>query len=150
MAEVTDVTAAYFKIKNIVDDTEPEELPAVVAAEYGGYDRAVSHLFDLYQQTFVPERAVGESGEFQFTLVTPEGDKIYVLSVADGTCRVEPGAAATEPTCAVRIGMADFLRMSCGQTNGAMLAMTGKLEVEGDVIASMNLADWFVIPETDD
>jgi hypothetical protein len=40
--------------------------------------------------------------------------------------------------------------MSCGQTSGGMLAMTGKLEIEGDVMASMNLADWFVIPETDD
>jgi hypothetical protein len=28
-----------------------------------------------------------------------------------------------------------------------MLAMSGKLEVAGDLIASMDLADWFVLPE---
>jgi hypothetical protein len=30
-----------------------------------------------------------------------------------------------------------------------MLAMSGKLEVTGDVLASMNLSDWFVMPESD-
>ena len=148
MTETT-TASAFNKIKQLVEDTEPDALPQTVAAEYGGYDGAVSHLFDLYQQTFDPERADGESGDFLFTLDTPEGDKVYLLSVADGVCRVDQGSGAGDPTVAIKMGLSDFLRMSCGETNGAMLAMTGKLEVEGDVMAGMNLADWFVIPESD-
>ena len=148
MTELTTATA-FQRLKGLVDDTDPEELAATIAAEYGGYDGAVSHLFDLYQQTFDPERAEGESGDFQFTLVTPEGNKTYLLSVDDGTCKVEAGPG-TSPTVVIKMDLGDFLRMSCGQTNGAMLAMTGKLECEGDVMAAMNLADWFVIPESED
>jgi putative sterol carrier protein len=145
----TATEAAYRKIKQIVDETEPDELPATVAAEYGGYDGAAGHLFELYQQMFDPERADGESAMFQFTLTTPEGEKTYLLTVEGGACRVDakPG---DDPTVVIKLSLADFLRMSCGQTNGAMLAMTGGLEVEGDVMAAMSLADWFVTPETDD
>jgi putative sterol carrier protein len=52
-----------------------------------------------------------------------------------------------DSTCTIRLDLADFLRMSTCETNGAMLAMSGKLEVAGDLIASMDLADWFVLPE---
>lgn len=140
--------AAFRKIKQIVDETDPDELPAAAAAEYGGYDSAASHLFDLYRQMFAPERADGESAKFQFTLSTPEGDKTYVLTVDDGTCTVD-AHAGDDPTVSIKLSLADFLRMSCGQTNGAMLAMTGNLEVDGDVMAAMSLADWFVTPETE-
>ena len=146
---MTETAAAFAKIKQIVDDTDPDELPAVVAAQYGGYNGAASHLFDLYQQMFDPERADGESAKFQFMLSTPEGEKTYLITVDDGKCTVDarPG---DDPTVVIKLSLADFLRMSCGQTNGAMLAMTGNLEVEGDVMAAMSLADWFVTPETDD
>jgi putative sterol carrier protein len=144
------ITASEFeKIKRLVDETDPEELSAAVAAQYGGYGPALHQVFGLYQQTFDPERAEDESGTFQFVVGTPEGKVSYLITVAEGACRVEAGAA-TDPTVSIHVDLADFLRMSCGQTNGAMLAMTGKLECDGDVMAAMNLADWFVMPESDD
>jgi putative sterol carrier protein len=145
---MTELATDFSRMKNLVEDNQPDELPAVVAAEYGGYTAVADAMFDLYQRAFDPERAGDAAGEFQFTLITPDGDLAYLLSVADGACAVRPGTAQ-DPTVGIRLTLADFLRMSCGETNGAMLAMSGKLEVTGDVLASMNLSDWFVMPESD-
>jgi putative sterol carrier protein len=142
-------TVEYSKIKQLVEDTEPEELSEAFAAAYGGYDTGLQQVFDLYQQTFDAELAEGESGRFLFVLDTPEGGKPYLLTVNDGVLQIDAGPA-DDITCTIKLDLADFLRMSCGQTNGAMLAMTGKLETEGDVMAAMNLGEWFVIPESAD
>ncbi len=145
---MSELAVDFDKMKSLVESTDPDELPAVVAAEYGGYRAVADTMFDLYRRAFDPERAGKSSGDFQFTLITPEGDLSYLLSVANGACSVRAGTA-DEPTVAIRLTLADFLRMSCGETNGAMLAMTGRLEVTGDVLASMSLSDWFVMPESD-
>jgi putative sterol carrier protein len=142
-------TVEYTKIKRLVEETEPEELSAAFAAAYGGYDTGLQHVFDLYRQTFDPELAEGETGRFLFVLDTPEGDKSYLLAVNEGVLQIDAGPA-DDATCTIKLGLGDFLRLSCGQTNGAMLAMTGKLETEGDVMAAMSLGEWFVIPESVD
>jgi SCP-2 sterol transfer family len=145
---MTDLATAFTRMRSIVESTEPDELPSAVAAEYGGYEAAVEQTFDLYRLAFDPERADDAAGDFQFTLITPDGDLSYLLSVAAGVCTAGPGTAE-DPTVAIRLTLADFLRMSCGETNGAMLAMTGRLEVTGDVLASMSLSDWFVMPDAE-
>ena len=145
----TSTAAEYTKFKQLVDETDAEELSAAFAAAYGGYDTGLEQVFDLYRQTFDAELAEGESGRFLFVLATPEGDKSFLLTVDDGALHIDAGPAES-PTCTIKIDLADFLRLSCGRTNGAMLAMTGKLETEGDVLSAMNLGEWFVIPESAD
>lgn len=142
----TSTTVEYTKLKRLVDETEPEELSVAFAAAYGGYDSGLKQVFDLYQQTFDAELAEGESGRFLFVLATPEGDRPYLLTVDDGVLQIDAGSADS-PTCTIKLDLVDFLRLSCGLTNGAMLAMTGKLETEGDVMSAMNLGEWFIIPE---
>lgn len=143
---MTDLKIGYRTIKELIDTTAPDNVPDAVARQYGGVEAALDHVFDLYRQSFAPERAGGAGGRFQFDVVTPEGEQVYVLTIQDGKCEVGRDSDA-DPTVTIRLGLADFLRMSTGNTNGAMLAMSGKLEVTGDMMASMNLADWFVMPD---
>lgn len=142
---MTDLKADYGTVKELVDSTAPEDIPGAVTRHYGGVDAALDHVFDLYRRSFAPEQADGAAGKFQFNVITPDGERVYVLTIRDGTCEVAKGPDA-EPTCAIRLEMTDFLRMTTNNTNGAMLAMSGKLEVTGDIMASMNLASWFIEP----
>lgn len=143
---MTDLKVDFGTIKELIDTRAPEDVPDAVARQYGGVDAALDHVFDMYRQSFAPERAAGAGGRFQFDVLTSEGERVYVLTIQDGKCEVGRGPDA-DPTVTIRLGLADFLRMSTGNTNGAMLAMSGKLEVTGDLMASMNLADWFVMPD---
>lgn len=139
------LSESYQSLRELVGGTQPEALADTAIARFGGLDPTLDHVFDLYRQTFDPTRAAGESGTFRFDVSAGEEARSYLLTVEAGTCSVtRTSNAAATVTIAVSLG--DFLRMSVGETNGAVLAMSGRLTMTGDLVAAMNLADWFVAP----
>ncbi|HLZ25946.1 MAG TPA: LLM class flavin-dependent oxidoreductase [Chloroflexota bacterium] len=81
-------------------------------------------------------RASGASaslqGSIQYQLSARSGTRGWVVRLHDGTLEARPGvdphAAAT-----MRMPAATFARMAAGQQTAAALAMTGRLQIEGDL-----------------
>lgn len=133
----------YEEIAKLIDTAAPEELPGLLQEREGGIDGALETVFEMYERSFIPERAESVRADVQFDLDTPDGTKSYVMSVADGVCRVIPGPAE-EATATLALDMTDFLHMTTGRSNGAILAMTGRIRVGGDMMTAMALKEWFV------
>lgn len=133
----------YEEIAKLIDTAAPEELPGLLQEREGGIDGALEAVFGMYERSFVPERAEGVRADVRFDLDTPDGARSYVMSVADGVCRVAPGPI-DGPTATLALDMTDFLHMTTGRSNGAILAMTGRIRVGGDMMTAMALKDWFV------
>jgi putative sterol carrier protein len=70
------------------------------------------------------------AGRFEFALRTPDGERSYVVAIAAGNCEISRGPV-DDTTCTIRLDLADFLRMSTGETNGAILAMSASLRSPG-------------------
>jgi hypothetical protein len=142
---MTALDTRFEQIKRLVEETPRERLEAVASEQDGGIDGVLEGLFQVYQDSFDPERAGNSEAEFLFEIETPEGLKPYALTVAKGVCKVRPGTLDA-PTASIKLGLADFLQMSLGRTSGGVLAMAGRLQVEGDVFAAISFGDWFVPP----
>lgn len=142
---MTDLDTGFDQYKKLVEETPPDDLAAALAARPGGVDGTLDEVFDLYQQSFEPANAEGAAGTFQFDITNDDRTRPYFVAVADGACRTGRGAVE-DATATIRLSLVDFLHMTLGATSGAVLAMGGRLEVEGDVFASMTFSEWFSPP----
>lgn len=133
------------RLRRLVDETPTDQLAALAAEQDGGTDGVLDLVFEVYRMSFLPERAADARADFLFEISCVDGTRPYFLSVADATCRVGRGAVA-EPTATIALELADFLQMSYGKTNGGVLAMSGRLEVSGDVFAAISFGEWFEPP----
>jgi putative sterol carrier protein len=135
----------YEQIKKIVEQTPKGQLAQALGDFETGYDAVLDTMFEVYQQRFLPERAKDAAATFAFTVDTPAGVLAYALVIADGRCEVVPGSVA-DATTTVAIGIDHFVRLSMGLANGMVLAMTRKLHVSGNMMAMMNIREWFATP----
>jgi SCP-2 sterol transfer family len=142
---MTAVNVGFEPVKKMVDETPLNELEAVASAQEGGVDGVLDAVFEVYRSSFDPERAYDTDETFLFEIALPDGVKHYFLSVHDQTCRVGRGGVE-DPSATIKLGLADFLQMSLGKTNGGVLAMSGRLEVSGDVFAAISFGEWFNPP----
>ncbi|MGH7321267.1 MAG: SCP2 sterol-binding domain-containing protein [Candidatus Rokuibacteriota bacterium] len=103
----------------------------------------VKETFDAMPGRFKPDRAQGVKAVIQYD-ITGEGGGTYNVSVADGTCALQEGPAAS-PTLTLTMSAPDWLDMVSGKLNGQMAFMSGKLKLKGDMGLAMKLAGMFGI-----
>ncbi len=97
-------------------------------------------LIDFLKQwskSFDPSAAAGTNCNIQFKTSQPA----YV-TIKDGTCTLTEGTA---PAADVTLVMADddLMALLKGELNGMMAFMTGKLQLEGDMMLGQKLASFF-------
>lgn len=139
---MTSTQLQYSSVAELADRSEASELGAALEQLPGGAEAVTAAVFQHYHDSFVPARAEGESGTIQF-LVKAGNDTIpFVVAVDNGSCDIHRGTDAA-PTASITLSLADLVQMTAGQVNGAVLAMTGRLEVGGDAGTAMNLKEWF-------
>ncbi len=128
-----------------VDSMSNEQLTEAVRRQEGGPDRVLDQVFEGMRQAFDPARAAGQAAVVQYEIAVPDGQRHYVMRVADGRCQIERGSAA-DPRVTIRIGLADFLRLVAGRLNGMQAFMSGKLKVSGDLFFAQTYQAWFDRP----
>lgn len=114
------------------------------AAEELGVDTLLDQVFDGMQQAFQPEKAAGQSAVVQWDVDAPDGTRSRTVHIADGTCKVEPGAADS-PRLTLTLTLADFLRFVSGQLDGMQAFMSGKLKLGGDIMLAQTMQSWFAV-----
>jgi len=112
------------------------------AAEELGIDTLLDQVFTGMEQAFRPEKAAGQNAVVQWDVNAPEGTRSRTVRIADGTCKVEPGAAET-PRLTLSLELPDFLRFVAGQLDGMQAFMSGKLRLAGDMMFATTLQTWF-------
>ena len=112
------------------------------SAEELGIDTLLDQVFAGMEQAFRPEKAAGQNAVVQWDVNAPEGTRSRTVRIADGTCKVEPGAAET-PRLTLTLELPDFLRFVAGQLDGMQAFMSGKLKLGGDIMLAQTMQAWF-------
>jgi putative sterol carrier protein len=112
------------------------------AAEELGIDTLLDQVFAGMEQAFRPEKAAGQNAVVQWDVNAPEGTRSRTVRIADGTCKVEPGAAES-PRLTLTLELPDFLRFVAGQLDGMQAFMSGKLKLGGDIMLAQTMQAWF-------
>ncbi len=86
---------------------------------------------------FNPDAASGTNCVMQFNTSTPA-----YATIKDGVCTVAEGAA---PTADVTLTMEDddLIALMKGELNGMTAFMTGKLQLEGDLMLAQRISAFF-------
>jgi putative sterol carrier protein len=114
------------------------------AAEELGVDTLLDQVFVGMEQAFQPEKAAGQSAVVQWDVDAPDGKHSRTVHIADGTCKVEPGAAES-PRLTLTLTLPDFLRFVAGQLDGMQAFMSGKLKLGGDIMLAQTMQAWFAV-----
>jgi len=94
-------------------------------------------LINKLPSAFNPQAASGTDCVIQFNVSTP----MYAV-IKDGVCEVAEGSANTSDI-AITMDDADLVAMMRGELNGMTAFMTGKLQVDGDLVLAQKLASLF-------
>ncbi|WP_319523820.1 SDR family NAD(P)-dependent oxidoreductase [uncultured Desulfosarcina sp.] len=98
-------------------------------------------VFEAMPGAFVPEAAKGVDVVFQYNISGDDGGDWHCI-VKDGSCNVAAGVHDS-PTCTLKIGGKDFLRMMNGQLPPMQAYTSGKLKIEGDIMKSQLIEKLF-------
>jgi putative sterol carrier protein len=108
-----------------------------------GSNAGLRVIFKGMERAFVPAKANGFSGEFQYELTGRNGDREWFVRVEDGArVTAEPGRAA-DPGVTFRTSVPTFARIASGEVHPAKAMLEGDLEVRGDFELAARLGEMF-------
>lgn len=100
----------------------------------------MSNVIEFLQKmttTFSPEAAGGASCVLQFNTSKPA-----YITIKDGKCALTEGSASS-PDVALIMADEDLIALLKGELNGMQAFMTGKLQLEGDMMLAQRLGSFF-------
>jgi putative sterol carrier protein len=98
---------------------------------------SASDLLKKLPTAFQPEAAGDTDCTVQFNISTP----MHVV-IKNGTCASRDGAAAS-PDVAITMDDDDLVSLMKGELNGMTAFMTGKLQLEGDLMLAQRMFGFF-------
>jgi putative sterol carrier protein len=94
-------------------------------------------LLQKLPAAFQPAAAAGTSAVVQFNCSTP-----YFATIADGRCTVTAGSSP-DANVTLTIGDEDLVALLTGELSGMSAFMTGKLQLEGDIMLAQRIGSFF-------
>lgn len=101
-------------------------------------------IFDAMPGAFRPDKAGSAELSLQFDIRGEAGGE-WAVEIASGTCRTWSGRAK-EPIATIRSSDSDIVAVFGGSLNAVAAYMSGRVQVDGDVTAIMNLLSFFEMP----
>lgn len=98
-------------------------------------------LFHSLPTKFDKEAAEGLDAVYQFDLTGAQSGRYHVV-VKNGVCAVKEGAHA-DPHVTLSLDGDDCIRLLNGQLSGFSIAMSGRLQIAGDISLAMQLKSLF-------
>ena len=97
-------------------------------------------------QRFRADRAGGFTGEIVYELRTSDGRlKPWTVEVTRDRAQARPGRGA-DPRVTIRAAVADWVRIAGRDLNPAAALLTGRLQIEGDMLVATRLGEMFGEP----
>lgn len=94
-------------------------------------------LIEKMPEAFDPDAAGDTNCTIQYAISTP-----MYAEIADGQCTVHEGEAS-DPDVTIKMDDDDLVAMLTGELNGMTAFMTGKLQVDGDIMLAQKLSSMF-------
>jgi alkanesulfonate monooxygenase SsuD/methylene tetrahydromethanopterin reductase-like flavin-dependent oxidoreductase (luciferase family) len=111
-----------------------------------GSEPGLRVLFGGMAQRFRPDKALGWTGDILYDLRTGDGRaKPWTVEIARDGARARPGRPA-DPKLTLRVGLADFVRIAGRDLEPGRALLTGRMEIEGDVVVATRLGEMFGEP----
>lgn len=101
-------------------------------------------VFDAMPAAFLPEKAGPVEMLLQFSLTGDQGGD-WTVEIGGGRCQTHPGPA-DRPLAVITTSDRDFLALFQGELNAVAAYMSGRVKVDGNVTAIMNLLAFFEMP----
>ena len=133
--EMADLNTAIFALVAPPSDDEPAD-----SGDASG-DLDPKAIFDMMPDAFNADAAGGVDVVFQYSVSGSKGGD-WIVAVKDSKCKVEPGTAG-KPTCTLKIGDEDFVKLITGALDPMQAFSSGKLAIEGDVMKSQLIGKLF-------
>lgn len=138
-------TTRFEQIKEAAAAGSEEDILRFAESQEGGVDGLLDEIFSNIREAFRPERAHGQSADFQYLIEAPGGVRRYYLRVGDGTC--EGGRGTVEsPRLTTTVALPTFLRLVTGRLNGMQAFLTGKVKLKGNTLYASKFEHWFERP----
>ena len=100
-------------------------------------------IFMGMQRSFIPEKAAGFQGSFQYELTgTRNGHEEWVVQVDDGRATVAPGRAP-KPDVTLRMSVPVFCRIAAQEIHPAKAMMEGQMEIDGNFEVASRMGEMF-------
>ena len=100
-------------------------------------------IFMGMQRSFIPEKAAGFQGSFQYELTgTRNGHEEWVVQVDDGRATVAPGRAP-KPDVTLRMSLPVFCRIAAQEIHPAKAMMEGQMEIDGNFEVASRMGEMF-------
>jgi len=126
-------------LMQLTDGSDEEVAEKISGAGTGGVLDAV---FAGMQQRFQPDRAAGVDAKVQWLVSDAGEEHPYVITVQDGACEIEPGRAES-PRVTLSTDVASYAKLMAGKVPGPALYMSGKLQIQGDLMLAQRMTTFF-------
>ncbi|MBO2455722.1 SCP2 sterol-binding domain-containing protein [Actinomadura barringtoniae] len=107
-----------------------------------GTDVMLDRVFALMGDHFLAEKVGGDSGTVEWHITTPDGEKVYHLTIENGQAEGAGGPAANARTTLTMAGP-DLLRLCAGTLDGITAFMHSKIKLSGDMLFGAKLPQAF-------
>lgn len=98
---------------------------------------SAAELLHKLPAAFNPSEAAGTNCTIQFVCSTPVS-----ATIKDGACTVSDGQASSADVT-ITMEDDDLVALMKGELNGMTAFMTGKLQIEGDLMLAQRMASFF-------
>jgi len=102
----------------------------------------LDRVFSLMGEHFLAEKVGGDSGTVEWHITTPDGEKIYHLTIEGGKAEGAGGPAA-KPRTTLTMSGPDLLRLCAGTLDGITAFMHSKIKLSGDMLFGAKLPQAF-------
>lgn len=130
----------------LVRETPDEQLERGLASHR---DFILGEIFKAMPDRLEPDVSGPEVvAEWRITERPDGGQDRWQVVVSDGDCEVVPDGART-PEVVLTIAPLDFVKLTTGAVKGPELFMTGRLQIDGDLLAAARMDGMFRRPGGD-
>lgn len=137
--EVVEITA-------LIRAMSDEELQRLIALDHFREEGVVA-ILDRFAEFADPDRLATVDGAVRFRLTRGQSpDEVHTVRFTDGAVALDQ-TAAPDVTITAEIG--EFVRLVTGQSNAALLYLSGQLDIDGDELLALAVGTLFTVPGTD-
>jgi putative sterol carrier protein len=142
LSAYADIDPAQFAA--LVRSAPQSQLEAVIDGPNRRY--LLAAIFGRMPSQFRADKAGGTAAVIQWNITGPAGPDTWSLVIADGACTVSDDPSLP-PKVSLTMGGYTFLQLISGNANPALLVMTGKVKVNGDLVTAAGIANYFDLPK---
>lgn len=136
-------TSEIDEITDIIRAASDDELRGLIAIQHFREEGVVA-ILDRFEEFSDAERLRAINGVVRFELTRSKKEiERHTARFTAGEVELEDGG---EPDVVIRADIVDFVRLVTGQSNAALLYLSGLLTIDGDALLALAVGSVFTVP----